>query len=158
MAICMYCNAQIADGLKFCTSCGAALPVEAPFEATVVEASVPQPAQQPGTFQPDAAQPFQQPSFGQPYGQQGAQQPYGQQGAQQPYGQQPQFAAPASQVAYDSGSIGWGVLGFFFPLVGLILFLVWRNTRPQSSKVAGIGALIGFCLSFVMNTWVFRLW
>lgn len=42
----------------------------------------------------------------------------------------------------DSGSAGWGVLGFFFPLVGLILFLVWKNERPKSAKAAGIGALI----------------
>lgn len=27
----------------------------------------------------------------------------------------------------DSGSIGWGVLGFFQPLVGFILFLVWKK-------------------------------
>ena len=97
MATCMYCGAQIADGLKFCTSCGAALPVEAPLEQAIVDATVQQPEQQPGTFQPDAAQPYQQPSFEQPAGQQP--------GAQQPY-QQPQFAAPAAQPAVnDSGSI-----------------------------------------------------
>lgn len=43
----------------------------------------------------------------------------------------------------DSGSAGWGVLGFFIPLIGLILFLVWRDTKPKSAKSAGIGALIG---------------
>ena len=143
MATCMYCGAQIADGLKFCTSCGAALPVEAPLEQAIVDATVQQPEQQPGTFQPDAAQPYQQPSFEQPAGQQP--------GAQQPY-QQPQFAAPAAQPAVnDSGSIGWAVLGFFIPLVGLILFLVWKNTKPQCAKMAGIGAIIGFCLGVVMN-------
>ena len=25
----------------------------------------------------------------------------------------------------EGSKFGWGVLGFFFPLVGLILFLVW---------------------------------
>lgn len=146
MATCMYCGAQIADGLKFCTSCGAALPVEAPLEQQIASASVQQPIQQPGTFQPDAAQPYQQPS----YDQQAAQQAYGQQPGAQPY-QQPQFAAPAAQPVNDSGSIGWGVLGFFIPLVGLILFLVWRTSKPQSAKVAGIGALIGFCLGLFFN-------
>lgn len=42
----------------------------------------------------------------------------------------------------DTGSAGWGVLGFFFPLVGFILFLVWLNERPRSANSAGIGALI----------------
>ena len=49
----------------------------------------------------------------------------------------------------SSSSIGWGFLGFFIPLVGLILFLVWRSERPSDSKAAGIGALIRVCLSIV---------
>ena len=47
----------------------------------------------------------------------------------------------------DSGSIGWGILGFFFPLIGLILFLVWKNDKPRNAKRAGIGALISVILS-----------
>ncbi len=38
---------------------------------------------------------------------------------------------------------GWGVLGFFIPLVGLILYLVWRDDKPRRAKSAGRGALIG---------------
>ena len=49
----------------------------------------------------------------------------------------------------DSGSAGWGVLGFFFPIVGLILFLIWRDERPKSAKAAGIGALI-FVIVYVI--------
>lgn len=51
----------------------------------------------------------------------------------------------------DSGSIGWAVLGFFIPIVGLVLFLVWKNTKPQCAKMAGIGALVGACLSLILN-------
>lgn len=43
----------------------------------------------------------------------------------------------------DSGSLGWGVLSFFLPIVGLVLCLVWWQTKPKSAKVSGIGALIG---------------
>lgn len=43
---------------------------------------------------------------------------------------------------YDSGSIGWAFLGFFFPLVGLILYLVWKDDKPKSAKAAGKGALV----------------
>ena len=46
---------------------------------------------------------------------------------------------PASD---DTGSIGWGLLGCCIPIVGLILFLVWRDTKPKNSKAAGIGALV----------------
>lgn len=51
----------------------------------------------------------------------------------------------------DTGSFGWAVLGFFFPLVGLILFLVWMNTKPLSGKKAGIGALVGVITSIVLS-------
>lgn len=46
------------------------------------------------------------------------------------------------EVSESSSSIGWGVLGFFVPLAGLILYLVWKNDRPYDAKAAGIGALI----------------
>ena len=51
--------------------------------------------------------------------------------------------------AADTGSFGWSVLGFCIPLVGLILYLVWKDTKPVSSKQAGIGALVGFVLGIL---------
>ena len=53
-------------------------------------------------------------------------------------------------VENDSSSIGWGILGFFIPLVGLILFIAWKDSRPNASKAAGVGALIGFILNIVV--------
>ena len=148
MATCMYCGTQIPDGVKFCTSCGAALPVEAAgvssFTDSVANATVQQPEQPFAAQQPDQA--YQQPSFQQPDAQQAYQQP----GAQQPYGQaQPVYAQPVQQPVNDSGSIGWGILGFIIPIVGLVLFLVWKNTKPKCAKVAGIGALISVCINIV---------
>jgi len=43
--------------------------------------------------------------------------------------------------SHDNGGFGWSVLGFFVPLVGLILYLVWKNERPKTAKAAGKGAL-----------------
>lgn len=59
-------------------------------------------------------------------------------------------ASPAQAGEYDSGSIGWGVLGAFIPLVGFILFLVWNSSKPKSAKSAGIGALIGIILDILI--------
>ena len=42
----------------------------------------------------------------------------------------------------DNGGFGWGLLGCCVPIAGLILFLVWKDTKPKSSKAAGIGALV----------------
>lgn len=42
----------------------------------------------------------------------------------------------------DNGGFGWGLLGCCIPIVGLILFLVWKDTKPKTAKAAGIGALV----------------
>lgn len=59
----------------------------------------------------------------------------------------PVQAAPNPQ---DPGSFGWAVLGFFVPLVGLILYLVWKNEKPLTARRAGKGALISVIVSVVL--------
>ena len=43
----------------------------------------------------------------------------------------------------DAPSGGMTALGFFFPIVGLILYLVWKDQTPLKAHSAGKGALIG---------------
>ena len=62
-----------------------------------------------------------------------------------------QPAPPPYPVEADESSFGYSVLCFFFPLVGLILFLVWKDTTPLKAKSCGIGALIGFIVSVVLS-------
>ena len=50
----------------------------------------------------------------------------------------------------DTGSIGWGVLGFFIPLVGIILYCVWRNEKPLNAKVSLKGAIISIIAYVVL--------
>lgn len=49
----------------------------------------------------------------------------------------------------DNGGIGWGLLGCCIPLAGLILFLVWKDTKPKTAKAAGIGALVSVGISIL---------
>lgn len=56
--------------------------------------------------------------------------------------QPPPYPAPRYNLQ-DLPNGGWTVLGFFFPLVGFILYLVWQTTFPIRSKLCGKGALIG---------------
>ena len=49
----------------------------------------------------------------------------------------------------DKSSMGFSILGFFIPLVGLILWLVWKKEFPLKAKSCGIGALIGFIFQVV---------
>lgn len=62
------------------------------------------------------------------------------------------YTAPQQPVsANDSGNIGWGVLGFCFPIVGLILFLIWRNNKPKTAKIAIIGAGVSVLISILLS-------
>ncbi len=56
---------------------------------------------------------------------------------------------PATQP--EGSGFGWGVLGCCVPLVGLILFLCWKQTKPNSAKAAGIGALISVGLNILLT-------
>lgn len=65
--------------------------------------------------------------------------------------------APSSANPVDSGSIGWGILGFCIPIVGLILFLVWKDQKPKTAKVAGIGALVSVIIGVVFYILMFAI-
>ena len=60
----------------------------------------------------------------------------------------PSCGADQSNTPYveDNGGIGWGLLGCCIPIVGLVLFLVWRDQKPRTAKAAGIGALVAVIL------------
>ena len=51
----------------------------------------------------------------------------------------------------DAPNTGLAVLGFFIPLVGLILYMIYKDTAPLKAKSAGKGALIGFCVGIVFS-------
>ena len=52
----------------------------------------------------------------------------------------------------NDNSIGWNFLGFLFPLVGFILYLVWSKEEKTSSsgKAAGKGALVSLIFSAIL--------
>ena len=55
----------------------------------------------------------------------------------------------------DKGGFLWGLLGCCVPIAGLILFLVWKDTKPKTAKAAGIGALVSVILAVVYYIIVF---
>ncbi|WP_073045766.1 hypothetical protein [Dethiosulfatibacter aminovorans] len=52
----------------------------------------------------------------------------------------------SKQTNGDGKSCGIMVLGFLFPLVGLILYFAWKNSYPLKARSAGIGAVAGFII------------
>lgn len=137
---CPKCGAEVTSDDRFCRNCGAPIAQDAaesasarPFAQTNAQGDQPQ-AQQPG------AQPGAMPDpFGSGYNA-GAPQGFNYDQYKQDHGENEQV------------SKGWGVLGFFFPVVGLILYLAWYDNHRKRAKVAGKGALIGAIAAVVL--WV----
>lgn len=105
-----------------CNNCGA--PVDIEHDRFCANCGAPLTPQQTAYHQPDGA-PYEQPPYYQPNYQQ---------------------TNPD-----DKGGCLWGGLGFLIPIVGLILYLVWRRERPKTAKACGIGALVGFILEIVFS-------
>lgn len=153
----------MADGVKFCTSCGTAVagvvdpaapaatatalaePVQAPAEA--VTPAVPVVEQQ-------AAAPPVQPVYAQPVPQQTVQQPM----AQQPL-YAPQPVAPAAVYQEEPITMG-SYIGIFFllmiPIVNLICLLVWacggcaKRNKTNLSRALLVWMLIGAVLGSIV--------
>lgn len=51
----------------------------------------------------------------------------------------------------DTGSLGWAVLGFFLPIVGLIVYLVLKDSQPKNAKKAGKFALISIIIVVIID-------
>ena len=111
--------------MKYCSNCGAQLRDDAASCPYCGCPSGPRPGGQYGQYRGGQYQQYQ------PYP---GQNPY----YQNPYGGQ---RNPA-----DVNSTGLNGLSFFFPMVGLILYLVWNSSMPIKAKGVGKWALIGFCV------------
>lgn len=57
---------------------------------------------------------------------------------------------PNADASEDSLSLGFAIFGFFIPIVGLILFLIYEEKKPTRAKSAVKGALIGFITEIVL--------
>ncbi len=120
MTYCSKCGTQMNDEMNFCPACGTQ---KNSTEQTTNE-----------TIQPQTA--LQQPEV------------------QETAPQQPEIQESAPQQTYctnpahfnDKGGFLWGLLGFFFPQIGLTLYLVWKDIKPKTGKAAGIGALVSAIL------------
>lgn len=58
-------------------------------------------------------------------------------------------AGKTNPVKEEKGSVLLGILGFIFPLIGLILYLAMMHSEPKKAKSAGKGALTAFIIYLV---------
>lgn len=61
----------------------------------------------------------------------------------------------ANDEPYDGSCILAMIGSFLIPLLGLILFVCWKNTAPIRAKRAGLAALVGMVLSLISSVVVF---
>lgn len=61
------------------------------------------------------------------------------------------------QTEIDNGGFGWGLLGCCIPIAGLVLFLMWKDTKPKTAKAVGIGALVSVIASILFYVIYFVL-
>jgi hypothetical protein len=125
MKYCPKCGAETEDKSAFCPQCGSAFAV----------GSVPPP----NPYSSDAHRQTPPPPYQNTY-------------YPPPPNFYPPYGAPRP-AADDAPSGGFGFLSFLWPLLGLILYLVWKDERPLRAKSCGKGALIGVIL-YVALTFV----
>ncbi len=123
MPVCSYCGSPIEPGQKFCTNCGAEITLNIQHEKEEIPPQ-PQPYYEEVEETPQYEQPVSQPPA------------Y----SESSY---PQVTEPEK---YDVKTIVCAVLSFMFPFVGLILYFVWRSTKPRAASLclscAGISILM----------------
>lgn len=51
----------------------------------------------------------------------------------------------------DRGGLGWAFLGFMVPLPSLIIALILKDTKPNTSKAVFKGAIISIICSIVLS-------
>lgn len=70
----------------------------------------------------------------------------------QPYAQETYINTPHAHQEESIG-IGWGILSFLFPLLGFVLYFVWRDDQrlkaKQASNIAWASLAISFLIGFI---------
>lgn len=49
----------------------------------------------------------------------------------------------------DDGNIVWLVIGFILPVIGLLLFLYWKDTKPYNAEQLKKGCIVGFIVFII---------
>ena len=120
MKYCQQCGSQLEDRTNFCPYCGA-------------KCDIP------------PAQPQQEQNNGYNTYNSAQQQGYNQ------YNQYNQYNTPNKpNGTQDEESVaGYACLAFCFPIVGIILYCMWNNTRPKNAKTVLTAAVVSFVLGIV---------
>lgn len=158
---CPNCNSILPNDAKFCSHCGAQLNTNNYVNSQTSELPGTPNSQSFGSNQNNNASPNADGGYSNGYSQNAYSNQYSapsfnNQNAQNeynPYGYNTNpnmynrtYAQPGEE---DKRSVGFGILSFFVPLLGLILYLVWKDKLPEKAKGCGIAALVGFIFAVI---------
>jgi hypothetical protein len=160
MKFCSKCGNAVEENTAFCSMCGARIENNDKLSTAESQENLlkvgsglqemaPPPSQNYYQNQQNRPQNPTQNQFSNQYQPQNTYQPQSQY-QQQNYNSQPSYYQSTQVKPEESGAFGWGFLGFVIPLVGLILYLIWKDTKPKCSKAAGIGAIIKLAVIFAV--------
>lgn len=162
---CPNCNTIISNDAKFCPNCGAQINMN-----TCVNSQPYAPSGTPnprdfgsngnnngspfvsGGTSPDgySQNPYSnrnnEPSFNNRNTQDGYNNPCGYNPTPNPNMYNRTYAQPASN---DKRSVGFGILSFLVPVLGLVLYLIWKDKLPERAKGCGIAALFGVVFAVI---------
>lgn len=119
---CPYCGNRLEDGAHFCTNCGAKIDFS---ESGAYRASEPTSTASHDDFEYD----------------------FGDSAPTPPRYDTSSYREPKKDST--GASVGFGILSFFFPLVGFILFGVWNKEYPNRAKSCLIGAVVSVVINII---------
>ena len=58
----------------------------------------------------------------------------------------------------DKNNIGFNILSFFFPLIGLVLYIIWKDEHPVKAKGCGKAALASVIVNAILTVIILVLY
>lgn len=65
------------------------------------------------------------------------------------------YGVKGSSAVDDTPSTGLNIISFLFPLIGLILYIVYNEKAPEKAKEIGKWAIIGFVVGLVFSVFLY---
>lgn len=65
------------------------------------------------------------------------------------------YLQPKKEVVKEEHLIFYGLISLLIPVVGIVIFLVWNDTKPKTARIAMICGLISLLLWIVLFIFIF---